>query len=232
MEQTVQRCVELIDTHGRALQTSMNAAKFVAWRRDPAVRALVDASAVVSADGQSVVWASRLLGDPLPERVAGIDLMDRLIAEAERRDYRVFFLGARPEVLECALARLRARHPRLRIVGRRDGFSGLEDAAAVRMEIEASGADILFLAMGSPERERWLSANAHLLRVPLIMGVGGSLDVTAGVVRRAPRWAQRAGLEWLGRLIQEPRRLTRRYLATNTMFLVMVLDEMARAWGM
>jgi N-acetylglucosaminyldiphosphoundecaprenol N-acetyl-beta-D-mannosaminyltransferase len=228
MDDTVDRCVALIESRGGAQQISINAAKLVAMRRDPQLRALVDGSAVVSADGQSIVWASRLLGDPLPERVAGIDLMYRLVAEAARRGYRVYFLGARPAVLDEAIARLRRRHPQLLVAGRHHGYFDETEAAAIRQEIERAGTDILLLAMGSPHRERWLTDNVSLLSVPLIVGVGGSLDVTAGVVRRAPRWAQRAGLEWAFRMLQEPRRLVWRYVATNVSFMMLVLDELAK----
>jgi N-acetylglucosaminyldiphosphoundecaprenol N-acetyl-beta-D-mannosaminyltransferase len=226
LDEAVARCRELIEEPGRtASQVSVNAAKLVALREDARLRRAVFDCDLVTADGQSVVWASRLLGDPLPERVAGIDLMARLVEAAEEHGYRVFFLGATPGVLARAVAELRARHPRLHVAGARDGYFRPDDESAVREEIRAAAPDILFVAMGSPRKEHWVAA-APDLDVGFAMGVGGSLDVIAGHVRRAPRLVQRLGLEWLFRLAQEPRRLVRRYVTTNTRFLLLLTREL------
>jgi len=228
LDEAVARCRELIEEPGRtASQASVNAAKLVALREDARLRRAVFDCDLVTADGQSVVWASRLLGDPLPERVAGIDLMARLVEAAEEHGYRVFFLGATPGVLARAVAELRARHPRLHVAGARDGYFRPDDESAVREEIRAAAPDILFVAMGSPRKEHWVAA-APDLDVGFAMGVGGSLDVIAGHVRRAPRLVQRLGLEWLFRLAQEPRRLVRRYVTTNTRFLLLLTRELTR----
>jgi len=226
LDEAVARCRELIEAPGRtASQVSVNAAKLVALREDARLRRAVFDCDLVTADGQSVVWASRLLGDPLPERVAGIDLMARLVEAAEEHGYRVFFLGATPGVLARAVAELRARHPRLHVAGARDGYFRPDEESAVREEIRAAAPDILFVAMGSPRKEHWVAA-APDLDVGFAMGVGGSLDVIAGHVRRAPRLVQRLGLEWLFRLAQEPRRLVRRYVTTNTRFLLLLTREL------
>lgn len=197
---------------------SINTAKLVSLRDDPKLRRIVNACGLINADGQGVVWASRLLGDPLPARVAGIDLMHELIALAERRRYRVYFLGARAEVLDRALERVRERHPRLEIAGSRDGYFSDDEAAAVAAAIRATRPDIVFVAMSSPRKEYFLGAHGPGLGAPFAMGVGGAIDVVAGVTRRAPAAWQRAGLEWLFRLLQEPRRMFRRYAVTNTRF--------------
>jgi N-acetylglucosaminyldiphosphoundecaprenol N-acetyl-beta-D-mannosaminyltransferase len=223
MEATLTRCEELIASGGPAQHVSINAAKLVAMRRDPELRGIVAASQLVSADGQSVVWASRLLGDPLPARVAGIDLMHALLALSERRGYRVFFLGAKEDVLERAVANARESHPDIQIVGARDGYFDEGDAAAVAEEVRAAAPDILFVAMPSPRKEYWLARYSKLIGVPFVMGVGGSVDVLAGETRRAPAWMQRVGLEWAYRLAQEPRRLFRRYLVGNAQFCLLVL---------
>jgi len=226
LDEAVARCRELIEEPGRtASQVSVNAAKLVALREDARLRRAVFDCDLVTADGQSVVWASRLLGDPLPERVAGIDLMARLVEAAEEHGYRVFFLGATPGVLARAVAELRARHPRLHVAGARDGYFRPDEESAVREEIRAAAPDILFVAMGSPRKEHWVAA-APDLAVGFAVGVGGSLDVIAGHVRRAPRLVQRLGLEWLFRLAQEPRRLVRRYVTTNTRFLLLLTREL------
>lgn len=228
MAQTLARCREIVERGGYGQQVSINAAKVVAMWSDPELREVIDRCALVSADGQSVVWASRLLGDPLPERVAGIDLMHGLIAMAEHEGYGVYILGARRAVLERAVQRLREAHPRLRIVGYRDGYFSDGEGSRVAAEVRDSGARILFVAISSPRKEHWLGEYGPALGVSLAMGVGGSIDVVAGAARRAPRSWQRLGLEWLYRLLQEPRRLSRRYLVTNLRFGAMVVIELAR----
>jgi N-acetylglucosaminyldiphosphoundecaprenol N-acetyl-beta-D-mannosaminyltransferase len=226
MDDTVLRCEEIIDSDGRAHHMSVNAAKIVALHRDEKLRAIIQGCELVNADGQSVVWASRLLGSPLPERVAGIDLMFRLLELAEHKGYRIYFLGARPDVLERALKRLRSLHPRLQVAGYHDGYFGDDQEKEICAEIRTSKPQILFVAMSSPRKEFWTGRHRAHLDVPLVVGVGGSLDVVAGVTRRAPPWMQRAGVEWLFRLLQEPRRLVRRYATTNVRFLVLVAREL------
>lgn len=201
---------------------AINAAKLVAMQDDAKLRAIVDDCDLVNADGQSVVWASRLLGDPLPERVAGIDLMDALLELAARRGYGVYFLGARADVLARAVERLQAKHPALRVAGARDGYYADDEASDVAAAIRASGADILFVAMSSPRKEYFLGEYGPGLGAPFVMGVGGSIDVIAGFTRRAPVAWQRLGLEWLFRLLQEPRRMFRRYAVTNARFVGLV----------
>jgi N-acetylglucosaminyldiphosphoundecaprenol N-acetyl-beta-D-mannosaminyltransferase len=228
MDQTLERCEEMIRGSRGVQHVAVNAAKLVALQDDAELRTIVDSCELVSADGQSVVWASRLLGDPLPERVAGIDLMHRLLELAERRAYGVFILGARHDVLETAVGELRRLHPELRIAGHRDGYFADGESAAVAGQVRESGADILLVAMSSPRKEYWLARFGRETGVPFIMGVGGAIDVVAGVARRAPLWMQRAGLEWLFRFVQEPRRMGRRYLVTNTRFAALLAREVYR----
>jgi N-acetylglucosaminyldiphosphoundecaprenol N-acetyl-beta-D-mannosaminyltransferase len=227
MEQTVERCKAVIESEQFVQQVSINAAKLVALRQDQRLREIVNRCELVNADGQAVVWASRLLGDALPERVAGIDLMHELIALAEREGYGVYILGARADVLQTAVDRIRADHPRLHIAGYHDGWFPEEHSARIAAEIRDSGARILFVAMSSPRKERWLASHGATLGVPLLMGVGGSIDIVAGVTARAPGAWQRLGIEWLYRLLQEPRRMFRRYLVTNTKFIMLVIRGIA-----
>lgn len=227
MAQTVARCRAAID-EGRYVQhVVVNAAKMVALHDDPALRRIVAACELVNADGQAVVWASRILGDPLPERVAGIDLMHELLAEAARAGWGVWVLGARAEVLARALENLRVQNPGLEIDGR-DGYFAAEEEVAVCEQIRASGARLLLVAMPSPRKEEFLGAHGRRLGVPLVMGVGGAIDVAAGITGRAPRAWQRLGLEWLWRMAQEPRRLARRYLVSNARFVGLVVRERLR----
>jgi N-acetylglucosaminyldiphosphoundecaprenol N-acetyl-beta-D-mannosaminyltransferase len=230
MDQTLARCHEYIERGDFAQQVSINAAKLVSLRDDEAMRAIVNGCDLVSADGQAVVWASRLVGDPLPVRVAGIDLMHSLMSLAEEHGYGVYILGAREDVLEAAVEQIRRDRPRLELVGYRDGYYAEDEAADVARQIRASGAQILFLAMSSPRKEYFLGQHAQATGVGFAMGVGGSIDVIAGVTRRAPRVWQRLGLEWLYRAVQEPRRLGSRYARTNFRFISMLLRDMWRRW--
>jgi N-acetylglucosaminyldiphosphoundecaprenol N-acetyl-beta-D-mannosaminyltransferase len=228
LEGALARCEESIASRRYVQHMAINAAKLVAMRSDAELARVIRGCELVTADGQAVVWASRLLGDPLPVRVAGIDLMEALLARAEERGYRVYVLGARHEVLEEAVRRLRDRHPALALAGWRDGYFAAEDEDAVADAIAASRADILLVAMSSPRKELFLGRQGPRMGVPFVMGVGGAIDVVAGTTRRAPRVLQRLGLEWLFRLLQEPRRLFRRYAVTNARFVELVLRERLR----
>lgn len=227
----LKRCEESISSRRHVQHMAINAAKLVAMQRDLALAGVVGACELVTADGQAIVWASRLLGDPLPERVAGIDLMQALMQRAAAKGYRVFVLGARQEVLEEAVRRLRARYRGLILAGYRNGYFTAEEERDVVEEIRRARADILFVAMGSPAKELFLGRHGTSLEVPFAMGVGGSIDVMAGLTKRAPRLLQRLGLEWLFRLLQEPRRLFGRYAVTNARFVALVGRELLRRRG-
>jgi N-acetylglucosaminyldiphosphoundecaprenol N-acetyl-beta-D-mannosaminyltransferase len=225
MGQTVARCLELVDSRRYGQHMAVNAAKLVAMQDDARLREIIASCDIVNADGQGVVWASKLVGDPVPERVAGIDLMHELLAAAARRGDRVFILGARAEVLERAVENLRARYPDLRIAGHRDGYFSDGEVPDVLHSIRAAEADMLFVAMSSPRKELFLASHGPELGTPFVMGVGGSIDVAAGAARRAPRVVQRIGIEWLFRLLQEPGRMWRRYLPVNARFVTLVGRE-------
>jgi N-acetylglucosaminyldiphosphoundecaprenol N-acetyl-beta-D-mannosaminyltransferase len=231
MDQAAAHCEEAIASRSYLQHMSVNAAKLIALGDDPEMHRMIASCGLITADGQSVVWAARLLGARLPERVAGIDLMTRLLEAADAKGYSVYILGARREVLDTALERLRERYPRLTVAGARDGYYADDEAAGVCDEIRASGADILFVAMSSPRKEYFLGERGAALGVPFAMGVGGSIDVVAGITRRAPRILQKAGLEWAYRLAQEPRRLARRYVVTNARFAWMVLRALVTRRG-
>jgi N-acetylglucosaminyldiphosphoundecaprenol N-acetyl-beta-D-mannosaminyltransferase len=229
MDEAARRCDRFIRDRAGAQHMAINAAKIVAMRHDPELRALIDRCELVTADGQAVVWASRLLGDPLPARVAGIDLMFALLALAEERGYRVYLLGARADVLRAAVARLRERHPRLLIAGYHDGYFSDEEESFVAAEIRAARSDLLFVAMPTPRKEYFIGRWGPELGIAFSMGVGGAIDVVAGVTRRAPRLLQRMGLEWAFRLAQEPRRLMRRYVVTNSEFVALTLRDLGQS---
>ncbi len=231
MDRVLSIVEEAIARRQRLLIGVVNAAKLVNMRRDPVLARSVLNADLILADGMSVVWASRLLRRPLPERVAGIDLMQRMLVRASERGHRVYCLGATGEVLTAAVARMRADHPGVRIVGQHHGYFGPADEPRVAEGIRAARPDILFVAMSSPKKEQFLARWSESMDVPVCHGVGGSFDVLAGKVRRAPVAWQRLGLEWLYRVIQEPGRMWRRYLVTNTAFCGMVAGEMMHRQG-
>lgn len=228
MEEVVGRCVASVRAERPVTVGVVNAAKVVKLRSDELLRDSVISSDVLLADGQSVVWASRLLGEPLPERVAGIDLFERLLEVADQEHLRVFLLGAKPEVLTLLEERIHERFPGLVIAGTRDGYFTEQDSDRVAAEIADSRSDMLFLGMTSPKKEIFMARYGDRLNVSVRHGVGGSFDIFAGVTKRAPlRW-QRLGMEWAYRLVQEPRRMWRRYLTTNSAFLALVVRERIR----
>ena len=218
--------VEAMVAAGRPhLMVVVNASKLVLAADDDRLRRILARADLVTADGMSVVWGARLAGrGRLPGRVTGIDTMEQLVARAAERGWRVFFLGAKQEAVEGAVRVLRDRHPALVVAGYRDGyFRGRE--GEVVAEVRAARPDLLFVAMGSPAQEYFLADHLDALGVPFSLGVGGSFDHVAGLSRRAPRWMQRAGLEWLHRLLSEPRRLWRRYLIGNARFAALLWRE-------
>lgn len=218
LEQTVAVAERAMRGRHTLRQVSINVAKFVAMRQNPELDADVRSSDIVNIDGMGIVWAARLLGLSIPERVAGIDLFESVLALCAKEGYRPYFLGARPEILECAVAEATVRHPGLLFAGSRNGYFAANEEEGVVSGIKASHADCLFIGMPTPRKERFLAKYGKELDVPFVMGVGGSLDVLAGRVRRAPRMVQAAGFEWLFRMVQEPMRLGPRYLKSNAAF--------------
>jgi len=227
MSNTVDRIMTLIDRRVQVQHVAINAGKVVMMSKDDKLRAVIRACPVVNADGQSLVIASRLLRRPLPERVAGIDLFAELVKRSADNGRSVYFLGARDEVLDEMVSRFRIQYPTLRIAGFRNGY--WNDDAEVIEEVRAVQPDLLFLAIPSPRKEFWLAEHLPALGVPFAMGVGGSFDVLAGKVKRAPKWVQRIGCEWVYRLVQEPRRMWKRYLVGNTAFMWLTVKELWRS---
>ena len=176
---------------------------------DPDLLDIVRQADLVTPDGSGVMLASGLLGVRLPERVSGVDLVDRLSALSAHKGYRVYLFGAAQGVADAAAHSLLAHYPSLVIAGTRHGFFTPEEEAGIVREIAAAQPDILFVALGIPKQEQFIRRHFHALGVPAMLGVGGSFDVISGRLHRAPRWMQRVGMEWLYRLIQEPSRLPR-----------------------
>lgn len=229
MDAVAAQCLAWLDgprtTH---IVVTANASHLCMMRRDADLRHACQAADLAVPDGMSVVWALKLLGRPVAERVAGIDLMTRLLADGASRQARVYLLGARPEVVARVAEVCRERWPGLVVAGTRDGYFTAADHAAIVDEIRAAAPQFLFVGMPTPFKDVFCQAHRDRLQVPVVIGVGGSFDVLAGVVSRAPVAVQRLGLEWAWRLAMEPRKLWKRYLTTNTEFVWLVMREWLR----
>lgn len=226
MQETLQIVGHTISKEEQIHHVVVNAGKIVAMQSDLQLRQSVNESDLINADGQAVVWASRFLGKPLKERVAGIDLMVNLVEIAHQNRYKIFFFGAKEEIVKTVVEKYSNQYSSDIIAGYRNGYFKKEEEGDIAKEIAESGANILFVAISSPTKENFLYENKHLLKnVNFIMGVGGSFDVVSGKVKRAPLWMQNSGLEWFYRFTQEPKRMWKRYLVGNTKFIFLVLKE-------
>lgn len=225
LDQTVTKIFEWLNAGQRGWLSTVNVSILMAMRKDPRLQSFVDRSTLSVADGQPLVWCARLFGSALPERVTGVDLVAAISKEAADQGKRVFLLGATDEVVKKVATRLRNRYPALKLDFANGYFSDRE-AASRADHIRLAGTDILFVAMGVPRQERFIESQWDRLGVGVAIGVGGSFDVLSGIRTRAPHWIQVVGMEWLFRLIQEPRRLFVRYLTTNTQFLLLVLRHL------
>lgn len=224
--ETLEIVEEAIINKKQIHHTVVNAGKIVAMQSDLQLRHSVNASDLINADGQAVVWASKVLGKPLKERVAGIDLMIELVKCAHKNNAKIFFFGAKEEVVQEVVNKYSKVYSPNIIAGYRNGYFKKEEEREIAMQIANSNANILFVAISSPTKENFLYDNKDLLsKVNFIMGVGGSFDVVSGKVKRAPLWMQNSGMEWFYRFIQEPKRMWKRYLVGNTKFILLVLKE-------
>jgi N-acetylglucosaminyldiphosphoundecaprenol N-acetyl-beta-D-mannosaminyltransferase len=230
LESALTEVRQRIDERIRTLVMFVNVFKVAEYHSNPALRLSMEGAEMLLADGTPIVWASRMLGKPLPGRVAGVDLMEAILGMCTERGYRVFLLGARQEVLLTAVETLTRRYPTLQIVGFRNGYFKDVEEDAVAEQINNSRADVLFLGMSSPRKELWASRNFKRLTVPVCQCVGGTFELIAGAKHRAPRWMQVCGLEWSYRLLQEPRRLWRRYLVSGVMVSRLVAAEVVQTW--
>jgi N-acetylglucosaminyldiphosphoundecaprenol N-acetyl-beta-D-mannosaminyltransferase len=208
----------------------VNVFKIAEYHSNPRLQEVMERADLLLPDGVPVLWASALLGTPLPERVAGTDLMQALLELSALRNYRVFLLGGEENVITRTVETLRGRYPTLQIAGYRNGYFSDADADSVIETINASNADLLFIGMSTPKKELWADACLSRLTVPVCQGVGGSFDVIAGLTRRAPIWMQRSGLEWSYRLMQEPRRLWRRYLGSGAKVASLLCHQLLAVW--
>ena len=226
MKETLEFIDEGIRRGDKINHVVINAGKVVAMRKNAALHRSVVTCDLINADGQSIVWAAGFLGRKLPERVAGIDLMQNLVKLSAEKKYKCFFFGAKEEVVKKVVEIYTEKYGADVIAGFRNGYFSKEEEAGIAQKIADSGAQLLFVAMPSPHKENFMYEYRDVLKdVRFNMGVGGSFDVISGLTRRAPRWMQRTGLEWFYRFIQEPKRMWKRYLIGNSGFLLMVFKE-------
>jgi len=217
-DETVAMAVEAMLTRKPKQHVAINVAKIVKMRSNSELRRDVAESDIIGIDGAGIVLGARALGIKVPERVAGIDLMERLLAICSVQHFRPYFFGAKRKVLERAVDNAFHLWPGLQLSGYRDGYFGEEEEHDIVADIRKSRADCLFIGLPTPRKERFLHRYRDELGVSFIMGVGGSFDVLAGHVARAPRAMQTAGLEWLYRVYQEPKRMWWRYVSTNAVY--------------
>ncbi|MBP7250269.1 MAG: WecB/TagA/CpsF family glycosyltransferase [Selenomonas sp.] len=209
MGEAVARIDGFIEKRTPVLVATANAEMLMRATHDGALRRILQGAAMVTPDGAGTVWAAHHLGHAMPERVAGYDMVQELMREAPAKHRRIFFFGSAPGVADKAKKKAEQLYPGIEIVGTRNGFFTAADEPAIIEEIKAAHPDILLAALGVPKQEKWLAKHLSELSVPVAIGVGGTFDVMAGVMKRAPRWMQRAKLEWLFRGMMQPQRAGR-----------------------
>ncbi len=207
MEDALQHIERLIRDGSPNLVITADANAVLIALEDAEFRALMERAALVTPDGFGLLWAGKRLGQPFPERVSGVDMAAQLTRLSHERDYRLYLLGAAPGVAERAAQNLLRRYPNAQIVGVQHGYFSEADEPAIVAQIVAARPHVLLVGMGMPRQEKWAWRHREQLGVPVMIGVGGSFDVYAGVVKRAPQWLQRIGCEWLWRLMQDPRKI-------------------------
>ena len=227
MDETVQKVETFVRAGTPQQHVVVNVDKLVKASRDPELRRIINDCALVNVDGMPVVWAARLLGKPLKERVTGIDLFEALMQRAAIAGWRVFLLGATEDVVAAVKRAYEAKYRGLIIAGYRNGFWSVEEEIGVVEQISAARADLLFVAISSPKKEQFLGRYQQRMKVPFAMGVGGTFDIAVGKTKRAPVWMQKSGLEWFYRFLQEPRRMFRRYFIDDLAFVWLFLKEAA-----
>lgn len=220
----------LLNSGQRKYISTVNVAILMMMRKDERLTRFIENSAITVADGQPIIWLSRLLGKPLPNRIAGIDLCEKIAHLSAQNQKTLYLLGATDTVLEKTERQLLADNPSLVIAGKSNGYFDTESVEQRVTDIRNSGADILFVAMGVPRQEYFIQENWDRLGVKLTIALGGSFDVISGKTKRAPKWMQNYGLEWLFRLFQEPRRLAKRYAVTNIQFLSLSLKAIIKRY--
>ncbi|HEX8790753.1 MAG TPA: WecB/TagA/CpsF family glycosyltransferase [Polyangiaceae bacterium] len=232
LEQAIDEIERLIADRAGGSVFTPNVDHVVLCREDARLRAAYEATSLSLVDGMPVLWASRLLGRPLPEKVSGSDLVLPLARHGASRGWKFFLLGGAPGVADRASERLQESIEGIRIVGTLAPTIDMSAPASTRAPIleavRRSAADVVFVGLGAPKQELWIHESQEALRPAVLLGIGASLDFLAGAVPRAPAWISRSGLEWLYRLAREPRRLWKRYLVRDPAFLAILIEDLRR----
>lgn len=228
MKETIDLVEKYITTKTPLHLMGVNADKINEVNANELMSEIVNKCGVINADGASVVLASKYLKKPLPERVAGIDLMMNLVELADQKSYKIFLLGAKEEVVKKTKEKLIQKYSKLNIVGIRNGYFKEADWEMVSEQIEKTNPDLVFVGITSPIKEYLIEYLQNKGHKEVFMGVGGSFDVISGNIPRAPLWMQKMNLEWLFRMLQEPKRLFKRYFVGNTKFINAVIHEKIR----
>ncbi len=206
----------------------INSAKLVKMLKDPELKEAIESCDIINIDGIGVVWAARMLGYEVPERVTGIDLFLNLINVCEKKGFSVFLLGGTEEVVKKVAIYLKKKHPNLKIVDFHHGYFWDYEDDLVK-SIQQKKPDFIFIGISTPKKEKFIARWGDILGAKFIMGVGGSFDVIAGKVKRAPKWVQRVGLEWFYRFLQEPKRMWKRAFMYNMIFILLVIKEIFKS---
>ncbi len=225
MQETLDSIERFINSGKPHQHVVVNVAKIVNMQKDKELRESVIGADIINADGMGIIWGTKFLGKKLPERVTGIDLFDNLLKISQKKGYKLYFLGAKQEILNIMIKNIKKKYPKIKIVGFRNGYFNDYEEQKIVKNIKKSKAQVLFVGISSPKKERFIKKYLNCTNVSFAMGVGGSFDIFAGKTKRAPFWMQKAGLEWIYRIIQEPKRMFKRYLLTNSKFLLLLLKE-------
>ena len=223
MDDCIRRIAEFVRRGTAHLVVTADASGIVQAQTDPHLAELYETADLVTPDSAGVVWAMRRLGRPVPARVSGVDIVDRVCAASADQGWRIYFLGAAPGIAELAAERMRLRHPGCNIVGARHGYFPPESDEIVAAEVAETKPDLLFVAMGIPRQEKFIRATERTIGAKVAMGVGGTFDVFSGKVRRAPKLLQRLRMEWAWRLAQNPKKIGKVMLLPR--FVLLVLRE-------
>jgi N-acetylglucosaminyldiphosphoundecaprenol N-acetyl-beta-D-mannosaminyltransferase len=227
MEAAMQKIEAYVQARTPHMVATSDSTSIVRAHKDAELAAILKNAALVTPDGAGVVWMAKVLGLPIEQRLSGIDLIEKICAYAAARGWRIYLLGAEPGVVEEAAERLQERHPGLQVAGCMHGYFSAEEEPFIISAIASLQPDILFVGFGIPKQEKWIAHHLAELKVPVVIGVGGSFDVISGRIQRAPKWMQNAGLEWLYRTLQQPQRLPR-LLVLPRLFIMTLREVISR----
>lgn len=225
-QESLNKINDFIKTNSKHYIVTPNVDHLIRLQTDDGLRKAYANASLILADGMPLIWASMLLGKKLKERITGADLFQEICKIAEKNGYSIFMLGARAEVINLASINLKRLYPELIISGTYHGFFTEEENIGIINIINSLSPHFLFIGMGSPKQELWVLQNLHKLNIKVTICVGGTFEIIAGCRKRAPRWMQKIGIEWSWRLMQEPRRLWKRYLVDDMMFWWLLIKEL------